>query len=128
MEYKRIKVKASGQYEIIIGDGLIGNSADYIKEVTKAQNFAVITDDTVDSLYGEKVCGSLSAAGFNVCKFVFPHGEASKCSDTLLKIYSFLCQNHYVNLEIFLASRIGDLFFLMDYHYHLTLLIRLNYK
>lgn len=112
MEYKRIKVKASGQYEIIIGDGLIANSADYIKEVTKAQNFAVITDDTVDSLYGEKVCGSLSAAGFNVCKFVFPHGEASKCSDTLLKIYSFLCRNHISRADCLVAlggGVVGDI-------------------
>jgi 3-dehydroquinate synthase len=112
MEYKRITVKASGQYDIIIGSNLLDKTAEYIKEAVKAQNFAVITDDTVDSFYGERVCRSLSGAGFNVCKFVFPHGEASKSTDTLLKIYSFLCENHISRTDCLIAlggGVVGDI-------------------
>lgn len=112
MEHRKITVNASGSYEIIIGNGLIGKTAEYIKNVTKAKNFAVITDDTVDSFYGEKVCKSISDAGFGVCKFVFPHGEASKCSDTLLKIYSFLCENHITRTDCLIAlggGVVGDI-------------------
>lgn len=112
MEHRKITVNASGSYEIIIGNGLIEKTAEYIKNVTKAKNFAVITDDTVDSFYGEKVCKSISDAGFGVCKFVFPHGEASKCSDTLLKIYSFLCKNHITRTDCLIAlggGVVGDI-------------------
>lgn len=112
MEHRKITVNASGSYEIIIGNGLIGKTAEYIKNVTKAKNFAVITDDTVNSFYGEKVCKSISDAGFGVCKFVFPHGEASKCSDTLLKIYSFLCENHITRTDCLIAlggGVVGDI-------------------
>ncbi|MCD7729980.1 MAG: 3-dehydroquinate synthase [Oscillospiraceae bacterium] len=112
MEYKRISVSASGSYEIVIGNDLLGKTADYVKSVAKTQTFAVITDDTVDSFYGEKVCQSLSAAGCNICKYVFPHGEESKCSDTLMKIYSFLCQNHISRTDCLIAlggGVVGDI-------------------
>ena len=76
MEHTRITVKASGTYEVIVGNGLLEKTGEYIRAVTKAETFAVITDDTVDSLYGETVCRSISEAGFTVYKFAFPHGEA----------------------------------------------------
>lgn len=112
MEYTRIPVKASVNYEVVIGNGILDNSGEYIKAVTKAEKLAVITDDTVDALYGERVVKSLEKSGFEVCKFVFPHGEASKCSDTLLKIYSFLCENHISRTDALVAlggGVVGDI-------------------
>lgn len=112
MEHTRITVKASGTYEVIVGNGLLEKTGEYIREVTKAETFAVITDDTVDLLYGETVCRSISEAGFTVYKFFFPHGEASKCSDTLLKIYSFLCSNHISRTDCLIAlggGVVGDI-------------------
>lgn len=112
MEHARIKVNASGSYEVIIGNDLLDHAGSYIGKVTSAENFAVITDDIVDLLYGEKVCSSISAAGYNVFKFVFPHGEASKSSDTLLKIYSFLCENHISRTDCLIAlggGVVGDI-------------------
>lgn len=112
MEYTRIPVKASVNYEVVIGNEILDNSGEYIKAVTKAEKLAVITDDTVDALYGERVVKSLEKSGFEVCKFVFPHGEASKCSDTLLKIYSFLCENHISRTDALVAlggGVVGDI-------------------
>lgn len=112
MELRKITVKASGQYDILIGSGLLGNAAEYIQKATKARSFAVITDDNVDSFYGEKICGALSDAGSSVCKFVFPHGEASKSADTLFKIYSFLCENHITRTDCLIAlggGVVGDI-------------------
>ena len=103
MEHRRITVKASGTYEVIIGNDLLDKTGEYIGKVTKAEIFAVITDDIVDSLYGEKVCKSISDAGYTVYKFVFPHGEASKSSETLLRIYSFLCENHISRTDCLIA-------------------------
>lgn len=112
MEYKRIKVRASADYEVIIGNGILDNSGGYVSAVTKAEKFAVITDDTVDKLYSERVIKSLEENGFKTCKFAFPHGETSKCGDTLFEIYSFLCENHISRTDCLVAlggGVVGDI-------------------
>lgn len=112
MENQRIRVNASGVYDVVIGSGLIENAAEYIEKVIKARTFAVITDDNVDAFYGDKVCRSLTDKGMTVYKFVFPHGEASKCSATLLEIYSFLCKNHITRSDCLIAlggGVVGDI-------------------
>lgn len=112
MENQRIRVNASGAYDVVIGSGLIENAADYIEKATKARTFAIITDDNVDAFYGDMVCRSLTDKGMTVCKFVFPHGEASKCAATLLEIYSFLCKNHITRADCLIAlggGVVGDI-------------------
>ena len=89
---KKITVNASTSYEILVEKNLLASCGKHIKSVTNAEKIAVITDDNVDELYSEKVINSLKSEGFNVCKFVFEHGEAQKCSETLNEIYDFLVE------------------------------------
>lgn len=98
-----VKVKASRDYDILIGRGLLDNAGELITKATKSRHAAVITDDTVDSLYGERCMKSLEAAGISAVKFVFPHGEASKCHATLLKIYDFLAENGLTRSDFLIA-------------------------
>ncbi|MBQ8568261.1 MAG: 3-dehydroquinate synthase [Oscillospiraceae bacterium] len=98
-----ITVNASGKYDVIVGRGLIGQCAEYISKAVKSKSFAVVTDDNVDKLYGDIVVSSLENAGFRVCKFVFPHGETSKCTETLNDIYMFLCENHITRSDCLIA-------------------------
>lgn len=100
---KKITVHASIEYDILIQDGIIKSCGDIIKEKTKAQKIAIITDDTVDDLYGKVVEDSISKAGFDIIKFVFPHGETSKCADTLVEIYDFLCENSITRTDCLVA-------------------------
>ncbi len=112
MQYRKITVSASGVYDIIISSGLLENAADYIQSITKAKKIAIITDDNVDALYGEKLLRCLTDKGFNAVKFVFPHGEASKCEGTLFRIYSFLCENHITRSDCLIAlggGVVGDI-------------------
>ena len=82
---KTVEVDAAVRYNIVIDKGILPKSGDMIKEVTSAERVAVITDDTVDKLYSDVVMKSLSDAGFETFKFVFPH-----MSDLyLLKPYEF---------------------------------------
>ncbi len=109
---KKITVKASEKYDIIIGRDLLKNCAGYITEVTSAESFAVITDDIVDALYSETIIKSLTDAGLRVCKFVFPHGEASKCSAVLNDAYDFLAVNNITRSDCIIAlggGVVGDL-------------------
>ena len=48
---KTITVHASQTYPIWIGRGLLGQCGSYLKQQTKAQTAAVITDDHVDMLW-----------------------------------------------------------------------------
>lgn len=98
-----ITVNASVKYDVIIGSGLLENCGKYVSSVTVAEKIALITDDNVDRIYSGTVEKSLKESGFDVRKFVFPHGEASKCSDTLNKIYSFLAANHFTRTDCIAA-------------------------
>lgn len=96
---KTIAVKASQKYDVVIGKNILSDCGRYIKNCTGAEKIALVTDDNVDKIYSESVTASLEANGFDVFKFVFPHGEASKCSDTLNRIYAFLAQNHFTRTD-----------------------------
>ena len=101
---KTINVNAKGgKYDVLIGRGLLAECGKYIKNVSKAVKLAVITDDNVDSFHGEKVVKALESEGFEVCKFVFPHGEQSKTPETLIKIWNFLCENNITRSDCLVA-------------------------
>ena len=100
---QKITVTASGRYDVLIGTGLLSNCGKYVREVSPAVKLAVITDDNVDRLHGEKVVKALESGGFEVCKFVFPHGEQSKTPETLIKIWNFLCENNITRSDCLVA-------------------------
>ena len=109
---RTITVNASQKYDILIDKGIIDRCGAIIREKTKAQKIAVITDDTVNELYGGRAKSSLSGAGFEIVKFVFPHGEKSKCADTLVEIYNFLCENSITRTDCLVAlggGVVGDI-------------------
>ena len=74
---KKVRVKASTkQYDVTVGQNL-----DYgrlLSELHKPCRLMLVSDDTVDGLYGDSATASFQKAGFEVSRFVFPHGEKSK--------------------------------------------------
>lgn len=100
---RKIKVKASGEYEVIIGNGLIKRAGEFIGKVLRPCKIAVITDDTVDKLYANTVITSLSENGFSVVKFVFLHGEESKNLEIYGKILNFLAENQLTRTDAVVA-------------------------
>ena len=109
---KKIAVKASKPYEVLIEQGLLDQCGKLTAEVTKTKFTAIVTDDTVDRIYSERVIKSLEEAGFRVIKFVFEHGEKSKCSETLNRIYNFLAENNITRSDSLIAlggGVVGDI-------------------
>ena len=109
---RTITVHASQTYDIFIENGILDACGTILKKTTKAQKTAVITDDTVDALYGARVQTALEEAGFEVIRFVFPHGECSKCAHTLNQIYDFLCENSITRTDCLVAlggGVVGDI-------------------
>lgn len=100
---KTVTVNASKKYDILIQRGILSECGKIISNAVSSKKFAVITDDVVDSLYSNTVVKSLEENGFEVVKFVFEHGEESKCSDTLNQIYTFLCENNITRSDCIIA-------------------------
>jgi 3-dehydroquinate synthase len=108
-----IDVSTVSPYPVVTGCGLLEETGEYIKHhVPRAETAAVITDDTVAALYGDRITASLSAAGLRVIRYVIPHGEASKTAAVYLEILQFLAQEHLTRSDAVVAlggGVIGDL-------------------
>ncbi len=89
---KTVKVSASREYDVVIGSGLLTEAGERIRAVNGGSALCLVSDDTVDALYGEKVENILAAAGYRVEKFVIPHGEESKTPENYLKLVSFMAR------------------------------------
>ncbi len=68
----------TGDYEVLIGPGLLDRTADYIRAATPAETMALVTDENVWALYGPKVARLLRDSGVRVVEVVVPAGEATK--------------------------------------------------
>ena len=109
---KTVTVKASREYEIRIGSGLLSTLGKAATELGKAEKVCIVSDSTVWSLYGEAARESLVSAGFTVTCFVFPAGEAQKNGTTLLSLLSHLAQTQLTRSDLIVAlggGVVGDL-------------------
>ena len=107
-----ITVNVSTSYDILIGKDILKNTGELVRNVSKAKKAAIITDDIVAELYLKTVINSLELNGFKTSSFVFPNGEASKCTSTLLEVYNFLVNEEITRSDIIIAlggGVVGDL-------------------
>lgn len=83
-----LKKVIDDSYPIEIGSGLTGQVVLDIRGglFGNRKKLAVITDDVVAGLYGERICGQLKDAGIQAKLFAFPNGEKSKTRETKAKI------------------------------------------
>ena len=112
MQYRTITVKASRCYDIHIGAGLLSNIGELIAPVVGKCRVAVLTDSNVDALYGNTMVDNLANAGFAVCKYVIPAGEASKNATNLLSFLDFLAGQQLTRSDAVVAfggGVVGDL-------------------
>ena len=81
---KQIHVElGNDSYEIYIENGLLDRAGNYIRSLTKAETVAIITDSTLEPLYGKRLERSLQQAGFRTGCIVIPAGEAYKNANHL---------------------------------------------
>lgn len=107
-----VTVNASTSYDIIIGKDLLKSAGDLCAEVIKPCKACIVTDDTVAELYLGVVEASLRAAGFETLNFIFPHGEESKNTQTLVELLEFLAASELTRSDCLIAlggGVVGDL-------------------
>jgi len=100
---KTITVKATKTYDVMIGSGIFDNAGKTIRKVSTGLTAAVVTDDNVDVLYGNKMAKTLAESGFRVVKYVFPNGEASKNTETFLSLINFLAGEKLDRTDVIVA-------------------------
>lgn len=107
-----VHVKASREYDVLIGSGLLAGLGQRARALTKAKKAAIVSESTVFPLYGEAAEKSLNDSGFEVISFVFPAGEASKNGQTYLELLNFLAENRLTRSDLLIAlggGVVGDL-------------------
>ncbi|MDD3921317.1 MAG: 3-dehydroquinate synthase [Eubacteriales bacterium] len=101
---RRVRVNASREYDVVIASGLLSDCANSIRAVAaSAKLAAIVTDDTVNALYGKQVQNALEGAGFTVCCYVMEHGEKSKTMQTFASILQFLAENELTKSDVIVA-------------------------
>lgn len=109
---KSLNIAVDKPYTVQVGRGLLAGCGQAVAAVHAPCTAAILTDDTVDGLYAAPVQASLQEADFTVCKYVFPHGEASKTMDTAVDMVNFLAQQHLTRTDLVIAlggGVVGDL-------------------
>ena len=102
---KTIQVHASRQYDVCIGKNILKDLGGHIRSLFSPETrIAVVTDDTVNRLYGDALERALD--GIDFVKFVFPAGESSKSISTYSALLEFLEQldftpKPHIHSEIF---------------------------
>ena len=81
-----VKVKASNNYEINIGSGLLSAPPASFTERISGRKVMVVSDDVVFSLYGNKFVKQVSEIAEKTESFVFLNGEKSKSLSTYQKL------------------------------------------
>lgn len=77
-------------YDIHIEKGILDRAGDFMRNLTHARSVAIISDSTVDALYGDTLEASLKKASFMTHRLVFPAGEDHKNAESLLHLYGLL--------------------------------------
>lgn len=112
MQYRTIHVEASRSYDILIGRGILAGLGNFVRPLLGDCRLAVLTDSNVDALYGSAIMEHLHSAGYSVCKYVIPAGEASKCAENLLAFLNFMAAEQLTRSDAVVAfggGVVGDL-------------------
>ncbi len=100
---KKLTVNVNTPYDIIIEKGIIKNCGKYIKTVKKCRKICLISDTNVFPIYGDTVKTSLEDEGYEVCTYIYPAGEESKTTDTVIKMVEFMSQNELTRGDLVVA-------------------------
>ena len=98
----RIHVAVSRPYDVLVGPGLFPRVPELIRPLGGTA-VAIVTDDTVEKLYGRTLQQALEQSGFPACLYAFPHGEAAKNMGTLSDILEFLAAHRLTRGDLLLA-------------------------
>jgi len=96
-----IRVRASREYVVHIEAGSMARLGALMPRLPGTA--ALVAEEAVDALYGDRVAESLRAAGVRVERWTFPGGEASKSGRTLFELLEFLAERKLSRSDMLVA-------------------------
>lgn len=99
-------------YPIWVGDGILDRLGEALVAVDFPRKVAVVTNPTIEALYGEQVLTALARDGFVASVITIPDGEAYKNIRTLEQIYDALIArgfDRYCGLVALGGGVVGDI-------------------
>lgn len=100
------------QYDLTIQKGALPAIGTWARELWQPQRVVVISDDTVNGIYGAQVVQSLNEAGFEASIVAVPHGETSKSLAVAESLYDYLADQGLTRTDGIIAlggGVVGDL-------------------
>lgn len=82
----RVALGRDTAYDILIGAGLLDQAAAWLGAACPAARYAVISDEHVAPLYGERLVSRLRGAGLLADPFTIPAGERHKTRETWARL------------------------------------------
>lgn len=100
---KVITINTSKTYDIVISQGLITTIGSRIRSLKGPCRCAIISDSNVWPIYKMQITTSLEKSDLDYISYVFPAGEASKNTESYIKILQFLAENHITRSDLIIA-------------------------
>ena len=100
---KYVHIETGTPYDVLIERGLIDSVGECIAKGLGVFKIALISDETVDRLYGDRVQSSLLSAGHRVIRLTFPGGEANKTPETVIRLQSSLLESEITRSDLIVA-------------------------
>lgn len=102
----KIQIKASTPYEVQIGPEVMDEIGRRLREHFSdrlPQRVALFTDSNVNEIYGNRVQLLMELDSFEVHRFVFHAGEASKNLGCIAALYDFLAERQFTRADVIVA-------------------------
>ena len=99
-------------YDVIVGCGLLGDAAGFIRERMTASRYLVVYDEAVADTWTKRVEQSLATASLHFDSVSVPSGEKSKCASQLDRLWEFMAGRAYTRdtaLIVVGGGVLGDL-------------------
>lgn len=109
---KQLHVKTvDSEYPVIIKEGLFQNLLDYIPSLEKYQEFVVLSDENVYTLYGEMIDQQIYKTEKPVETIVIPAGDESKCLEIYEQVLTSMLERYISRNALLIAfggGMVGD--------------------
>lgn len=100
------------QYDILIGDGLLSDTGNFLSDRFPGIRFAIVTDESVAGLHLDRLLASLSKSGIEATTITVPPGETSKSLTCLGEVVDALLAARLERTDMVIAfggGVVGDL-------------------
>ncbi len=113
MDIRRVRVELGQRsYDICIGHSILSGLARHVKSLPVGRKGAIITNPSLNKLYGESLSRHLSGEGYGITTIELPAGEKYKTLKSVSRIYDTLAGERFERSSFIIAlggGVIGDI-------------------